>query len=85
MFLAAGYETSGTTLSYALYELALHPDIQSRLREEIKQVLGKHHGQLTYEGIHEMSYLDMVVSGENNNAWYILWTVMLYLQNIRWR
>jgi cytochrome P450 family 6 len=64
VFLIAGFETSGTTLSYALYELALNPDVQSRLREDIKQVLDKHQGELTYEGMNEMSYLDMVVSGE---------------------
>ena len=63
-FLAAGYETSGTTLSYALYELALNPEIQHRLRAEILEVLSKHDGKLTYEGIQDMSYLDRVVSGE---------------------
>jgi cytochrome P450 family 6 len=67
-FLLAGYETSSTTLSFALYELALHPDIQHRLRAEILQVLNKHNGQLTYDGIQEMSYLDRVVSGEGIEA-----------------
>jgi Fe-S cluster biogenesis protein NfuA len=51
-------------MTYALYELALHPEIQNRLRAEIMQVLNKHNGQLTYHGIKEMAYLDMVVSGE---------------------
>ncbi|PNF21097.1 Cytochrome P450 6j1 [Cryptotermes secundus] len=60
--LAGGFETSGTTMSFALYELALHPDIQHRLREEITRVMAKHQGELTYEGMQEMSYLDMVVS-----------------------
>jgi len=59
----AGYETSGNTLSFALYELALHPEIQKRLRAEIMQVLSKHDGQLTYDGIQNMLYLDRVVSG----------------------
>jgi hypothetical protein len=27
-------------------------------------VLNKHNGQLTHDGIQEMAYLDMVVSGE---------------------
>jgi cytochrome P450 family 6 len=63
-FIIAGYETSGTTLSYALYELAMHPKIQHRLRAEIMRVLSKHNGELTYDGIQEMTYLDMVVSGE---------------------
>jgi cytochrome P450 family 6 len=62
-FIAAGFETSGSTMSYALYELALHPEIQNRLRAEIMKVLNKHNGQLTYDGIQEMAYLDMVVSG----------------------
>jgi cytochrome P450 family 6 len=50
-------------MSFALYELALHPEIQERLRAEIMQVLSKHNGQLTYDGIQEMVYMDMVVSG----------------------
>jgi hypothetical protein len=60
-------------MSYALYELALHPEVQSRLREEITQVLDKHQGELTYEGMNEMSYLDMVVSGEEIEARHVLW------------
>jgi cytochrome P450 len=63
-FLVAGYETSGTALSYALYELALHPEIQQSLRAEILEVMSKHDGKVTYEGIQDMSYLDRVVSGE---------------------
>jgi cytochrome P450 len=74
-FLAAGFETSGSTLFYALYELALHPEIQNRLRAEIMQVLNKHNGQLTFDGIQEMAYLDMVVSGELIEAYcIIIWT-----------
>ena len=63
-FLGAGYETSGSTVHNALYELALHPEIQNRLRAEIMQELNRHNGQLTYEGLQEMAYLEMVVSGE---------------------
>jgi len=70
-FLAAGFETSGSTMSYILYELALHPEIQNRLRAEIMQVLNKHNGQLTYDGLQDMAYLDMVVSGEGIEAFYI--------------
>jgi cytochrome P450 family 6 len=66
-FLAAGFETSGTTMSFEMYELAMHPDIQQRLREEITRVMAKHQGEVTYEGLQEMSYLDMVVSGEGTN------------------
>jgi hypothetical protein len=64
VFLLAGYETTASTLSYALYELALHPEIQHSLRAEILQVLSKHDGKLTYDSMQDMSYLDRVVSGE---------------------
>jgi cytochrome P450 family 6 len=64
VFLLGGFETAATTMSFALYELAFHPDIQQSLREEILQVLSKHDGKLTYDGIQDMSYLDRVVSGE---------------------
>jgi hypothetical protein len=43
-------------MSYALYELALHPEIQNRLRAEIMQVLNKHNGEVTYDGLQEMAY-----------------------------
>jgi cytochrome P450 len=71
-FLTAGFETSGTTMSYTLYQLALHPDIQHRLRAEILQVLNKHNGELTYGAMQEMAYLDRVVSGEGIEAAYII-------------
>ena len=63
-FLIAGYETSSSALTFALYELALHPQIQQSLRAEILQVLSKHDGKLTYDGIQDMLYLDRVVSVE---------------------
>ena len=35
LMLLAGYETSGHTLAFCLWHLALNPDVQTRLREEI--------------------------------------------------
>jgi cytochrome P450 len=32
----AGYETTSQTLAYTIWELACHPDIQNRLRQEIR-------------------------------------------------
>ena len=39
-FLAAGTETSSTTLKWILLYLTLHPSVQEKSREEIKRVLG---------------------------------------------
>jgi len=35
-------------------------------------VLNKHNGQLTYDGVQEMAYMDMVVSGGRIEAFNIL-------------
>ena len=69
-FLTAGFETSGSTLIFALYEIALHPEIQNRLRVEIMQELNKHNGQPTYDGIQDLAYLDKVVSGRSIETGY---------------
>ncbi|XP_049788189.1 cytochrome P450 6k1-like [Schistocerca cancellata] len=61
-FYAAGFETSSTTISCSLYELALHEDIQNELQQEIDSVLMRHDGNITYDAITEMSYLDKAVS-----------------------
>ncbi|KAI2474170.1 hypothetical protein C4B38_000245 [Diabrotica virgifera virgifera] len=57
-FFLAGYETTSSAISFTLYELAKHPHIQEKLREEIKSVLKKY-GDITYEAIQEMSFLEM--------------------------
>ncbi|PSN45875.1 hypothetical protein C0J52_19684 [Blattella germanica] len=70
-FLTAGFETSSSTMSYTLYQMALNPDIQKRLSSEIKEVLKKNNNQITYDSIKEMKYLDMVVSGKLSNPLFL--------------
>ncbi|NP_001306219.1 cytochrome P450 6a68 [Ceratitis capitata] len=61
VFLVAGFETSSTTLSFALYELAQHQAVQERVRKEILEVLDRHSGEFTYESMAEMTYLNQVI------------------------
>ncbi|KAF8763144.1 Cytochrome P450 3A21 like protein [Argiope bruennichi] len=61
-FFTAGFDTVASTLSFATYLLAVNPEIQERMYEEVHQVLEKTEGELTYEAIQEMKYLDNVLS-----------------------
>lgn len=56
---SGGFETSATLMSFAFYELALNPDIQERLREEIQSTIND---EVTYDLVIGMKYLNMVVN-----------------------
>lgn len=60
-FFVDGYETSATTMSFVLYCIAKYTDVQTKLRRHIESVLDHHGGQLTYESVQEMNYLEMVI------------------------
>ncbi|XP_050324938.1 probable cytochrome P450 6a21 isoform X1 [Bactrocera neohumeralis] len=62
VFFIGGFETSSTTLSFLLFELALNPDIQKRLREEILETVENHGGKVTYECVNSMPYMKQVVA-----------------------
>ncbi|KAF3419837.1 hypothetical protein E2986_12541, partial [Frieseomelitta varia] len=59
-FFVAGFETSSTTMTNALYELALNPDIQDKLRQEIDENFARNDGDFKYENVNDMKYLDKV-------------------------
>ncbi|XP_039306285.1 probable cytochrome P450 6a14 [Solenopsis invicta] len=62
-FFAAGFETSASIATFALYELAQYHDIQDKLRNEIDEVL-KEHGDLIYGVLNNMTYLQNVIDGK---------------------
>lgn len=61
-FFVAGFETTSSTMSFTLYELCKNPDLQDKVREEIKSCLKKF-GGCTYDAIQDMKYLHQCVSG----------------------
>ncbi|CAG9827272.1 unnamed protein product [Diabrotica balteata] len=61
VFFTAGFETSSTTIAFALYELSKNQNIQQKLRDEINQVLKKHNGQITYDSVTEMKYMNQII------------------------
>ncbi|XP_071461708.1 cytochrome P450 3A4-like [Marmota flaviventris] len=61
IFIFAGYETTSSALSFILYELATHPDVQTKLQQEIDAAL-PNKAPVTYDTLMQMEYLDMVVN-----------------------
>ncbi|XP_067627276.1 probable cytochrome P450 6a13 [Eurosta solidaginis] len=61
VFIIAGYETTSTTMTNCLWELAVNEDIQELVREEIVQVLQEHNDVLTYDCLKKMAYLDQTL------------------------
>ncbi|CAG9828103.1 unnamed protein product [Diabrotica balteata] len=62
IFFFGGFDSVSSTMCFAAHELATHPDIQTRLREEIDQGFEEGKGKMTYEVLMKMKYLDMVIS-----------------------
>lgn len=63
VFFSGGFETSSTTMSFTLYELALNQDVQKTLRAEIHDALAKSDGKITYDMVRKskiiLSYLSL--------------------------
>ena len=66
LFFVAGFETTASTLTHCLFELAINEDIQERLHDEILQAVGSHLNDTTsneYSDIvlTKISFLEAVV------------------------
>lgn len=61
--IVGGFESSSSTMSFCMFELAKHPEIQQRVYDEIVDVIHKH-GGLTYDAVSDMKYLGQCLDGE---------------------
>ncbi|XP_026461385.1 cytochrome P450 9e2-like [Ctenocephalides felis] len=63
IFLIAGFDTTSTLLMFLAYELALNPEVQECLQEEIDSIFNADGDEgLTYEKLAKATYMDMVIS-----------------------
>ncbi|CAG2165507.1 unnamed protein product, partial [Oppiella nova] len=62
LFLLGGYLATATILAFSAYELALNPDIQQRLYDEINGAIDSTAGDIPYDVLTRLPYLDAVVS-----------------------
>ena len=62
LFLLGGYLATATALAFSAYELALNPDIQRRLYDEINGAIDSAAGDIPYDALTRLPYLDAYVS-----------------------
>ncbi|XP_014477351.1 PREDICTED: cytochrome P450 9e2-like [Dinoponera quadriceps] len=62
VFFLAGFETTSTAMSFITQVILDKPDVQAKLRQEIDNVLENSNGEVTYEAINHLEYLDAVIS-----------------------
>ncbi|KAI0240414.1 Cytochrome P450 3A24 [Lamellibrachia satsuma] len=60
LFFLAGYDTTSTTLTYLMYNLARHPDCQQKAADEVDRVVGDQ-DEVSYEMLSKLTYLDMCI------------------------
>uniref|UniRef100_A0A8C9W478 unspecific monooxygenase n=1 Tax=Scleropages formosus TaxID=113540 RepID=A0A8C9W478_SCLFO len=67
IFIFGGYETTGSTLTLLVYNLATNPDTMRKLQEEIDRVFPDN-APVLYEALMQMEYLDMAIN-ESMRLW----------------
>ncbi|XP_076750354.1 cytochrome P450 9e2-like [Xylocopa sonorina] len=61
IFFFGGFESTSTLMCFAAHEIGVNKEVQTRLQEEIDQVLENCNGTVTYDAINDMKYLDAVI------------------------
>uniref|UniRef100_A0A1I8NQM9 Cytochrome P450 n=1 Tax=Stomoxys calcitrans TaxID=35570 RepID=A0A1I8NQM9_STOCA len=61
VFFIGGFETSSSTMTFTLFEMAHNPVVQEKARQDVRTTLEKHNGKFTYESLNEMQYIRQVV------------------------
>ncbi|KAJ9590915.1 hypothetical protein L9F63_016052 [Diploptera punctata] len=62
LFFVAGFESTATAMCFSCHQIGVYPEIESKLQQEIDKVMRESGGNITYEAINSMKYLDMVIS-----------------------
>ncbi|XP_023239645.1 cytochrome P450 4C1-like [Centruroides sculpturatus] len=61
-FMFEGHDTTAMGISWSLYLLGLHPDIQEKVYQELEEIFGEEmHKSITSEELRKMKYLECVV------------------------
>lgn len=61
IILVAGSDTTSVTLSFALLMVAMHPEIQERLFQELQSVFSSQNEEILNEHLSQLPYLELVL------------------------
>uniref|UniRef100_A0A8C4T312 unspecific monooxygenase n=1 Tax=Erpetoichthys calabaricus TaxID=27687 RepID=A0A8C4T312_ERPCA len=61
IFIAGGYDTTGSGIAFLALNLAAHPEVMRKVQEEIDLVL-PNKAPVTYDALMEMEYLEMAIN-----------------------
>jgi cytochrome P450 family 9 len=62
IFFFGGFDSTSTLMCFAAHEIAVNRDVQEKLQNEIDQILEETNGQVSYEAVNSMEYLDAVIN-----------------------
>ncbi|KAF5277804.1 hypothetical protein FQR65_LT03785 [Abscondita terminalis] len=61
-FMFAGHDTTTSAISFTLYCLSKHPELQDKVFEEISEILGENESTLlSYENLQQMKYMEQFI------------------------
>lgn len=63
VFFIAGFETASSMMAFCLYELSRHQDIQEELYNKIQEAVDSNGGEISYQVLMQIPYLDQVING----------------------
>ncbi|XP_067615087.1 probable cytochrome P450 6d4 isoform X2 [Eurosta solidaginis] len=74
LFYIAGQETTSSTAAFTIFELAQNAELLARGQKEIDEVLQRHGGELTFDALSEMTFLEsclqvFFLSSESNRKY----------------
>ncbi|KAL4711846.1 hypothetical protein ACJJTC_006015 [Scirpophaga incertulas] len=61
VFFAAGFETSATTLSYTLFEIAKNREVQKKAQKEVDEFVAKHQNKLSYDCVTDLPFTESCI------------------------
>lgn len=59
----AGFDSTASTVAFTIFEVARNPRVKALLQADIDRTLENYNGELTYESINKMQYLELCVLG----------------------